>query len=92
MEILKQWLSAEHGRGVALARHLGVPASFVSKMAAGNKPVPVEHGAQIESFTGGAITRRDLFPQSCERIWPELATSPAANDTNAAQAAQQGAA
>lgn len=92
MELLKQWLSAEHGRGSALARHLCVPASFVSKMAAGDKPIPVEHGAQIEAFTEGVVSRRAMFPDTCERIWPELATAPAANDTNAAQAAEQGAA
>ena len=83
MELLKQWLSAEHGRGVALARHLGVPPSFVSKMAAGDKPVPVEHAASIEAFTDGAVPRRALFPESCERIWPELA--------DAALPAEQGA-
>lgn len=91
MELLKQWLSAEHGRGSALARHLCVPASFVSKMAAGDKPIPVEHGAQIEAFTEGVVSRRAMFPDTCERIWPELATARAANDTNAAQAAEQGA-
>jgi DNA-binding transcriptional regulator YdaS (Cro superfamily) len=77
MELLKKWLSDEHGRGAALARHLGVPASFVSKMAAGDKPVPLEHGALIESFTGGAVSRREMFPESFERIWPELAASDA---------------
>jgi DNA-binding transcriptional regulator YdaS (Cro superfamily) len=90
MELLKQWLSAEHGRGSALARQLGVPASFVSKMAAGDKPVPVEHGAGIEAFTGGAVSRQQLFPSDWKRIWPELAQAPAANDANPAQAAQQG--
>jgi DNA-binding transcriptional regulator YdaS (Cro superfamily) len=90
MELLKQWLSAEHGRGSALARHLGVPASFISKMAAGDKPVPVEHGARIEAFTGGAVPRRAMFPDSCERIWPDLAAAPAANDSDAAQGAQKG--
>ena len=57
-----------------------MPASFVSKMAAGDKPVPVEHGAPIEAFTGGAVSRQQLFPNDWRRIWPELATAPAAND------------
>lgn len=73
MEPLKTWLSAERGRGARLARHLHVPASFVSKMADGEKPVPVEHGAPIEQFTERAVTRQQLFPNDWQRIWPELA-------------------
>lgn len=70
---LKTWLSEERGRGRALARHLLVPPSFVNKMATGERPVPAEHGAAIESFTGGAFSRRDYWPDKCERIWPDLA-------------------
>jgi hypothetical protein len=44
-------------------------------MAAGAKPVPVEHGAAIEEFTQGAFSRREYWPESCERIWPDLAAS-----------------
>jgi DNA-binding transcriptional regulator YdaS (Cro superfamily) len=70
---LKSWLSEERGRTMRLAAHLKVPPSFVSKMASGEKPVPVEHGAAIELFTGGAFQRREYWPESCWRIWPELA-------------------
>ena len=67
-----------------LAEHLKVPPSFVSKMAAGDKPIPIEHGATIELFTCGSFTRRECWPDSYARIWPELAqTTP---DTAAAQA------
>jgi DNA-binding transcriptional regulator YdaS (Cro superfamily) len=94
MELLKQWLSAEHGRGSALARQLGVPASFVSKMAAGDKPVPVDHGAAIEQFTDRAVTRQAMFPNDWQRIWPELETAAAndeqAPDTSSQQPAGQG--
>jgi DNA-binding transcriptional regulator YdaS (Cro superfamily) len=86
MQILKTWLSAEHGRGGRLAKHLGVPPSFVSAMGDGRKPVPIVHGAAIEQFTEGAVTRQQLFPHDWRRIWPELA----ANDTHPAQLAQQG--
>jgi DNA-binding transcriptional regulator YdaS (Cro superfamily) len=72
MEILKSWLKAEHGRGGKLARYLGVPPSFVTKMSEGEKPVPVGHGAAIEHFTGGAVTRQAMFPDDWQRIWPEL--------------------
>ena len=73
MEVLKSWLVAERGRGVRLARHLGVPPSFVAKMSDGDKPVPLAHAAQIESFTGGEVTRKAMFPNDWRRIWPELA-------------------
>jgi len=71
---LKSWLAAERGRSVRLARHLNVPASFVARMSEGDKPVPIAHGASIEQFTEGAVTRRQLFPNDWHRIWPELAT------------------
>lgn len=74
MEILKSWLGAEYGRGARLAAHLKLPASFVHNMAAGVKPVPMIHGAAIEQFTQGAVTRQQMFPNDWQRIWPELAT------------------
>lgn len=70
---LRSWLSEESGRGRKLAAHLRVPPSFVSKMASGERPVPTEHGAAIELFTGGAFSRRDYWPDSWQRIWPEMA-------------------
>jgi len=45
-------------------------------MADGRKPVPVVHGASIEAFTRGAVTRQAMFPNDWQRIWPELATIP----------------
>lgn len=79
MDALKSWLSSERGRAIGLAKHLDVVPSFVNKMAAGEKPVPVEHGAAIEAFTGGAVTRQHLFPNDWRRIWPELAAYEAAS-------------
>ena len=72
---LKSWLSEQRGRGRALAVHLRVPSSFVNKMASGARPVPVEHGAPMESFTGGAFSRREYWPDKWDRIWPELAAT-----------------
>jgi DNA-binding transcriptional regulator YdaS (Cro superfamily) len=39
----------------------------------GKRGLPHEHGASIERLTGGAVTRKDLWPQDWQRIWPELA-------------------
>lgn len=86
MNILKVWLEAEYGRGARLARHLKVPPSFVTKIGSGEKPIPVDHGAAIEQFTGGAVTRQQMFPSEWQRIWPELANS--VPDTQASEQQQ----
>lgn len=75
MELLKKWIAAERGRGVRLAAALHVPASFVAKMASGDKPIPLEHATAIEQFTCGAVTRKAIRPNDWSRIWPELAES-----------------
>lgn len=75
MQILKKWLDDERGRAAGLARALGVSATFVWKMAHEDRPVPVEHAAAVERFTGGAVTRRDIRPQDWHLIWPELAAA-----------------
>ena len=90
MLLLKTWLEGEYGRGVKLAKHLGVPASFVSSMADGRKPVPVAHGAAIEQFTEGAVTRQQMFPANWRRIWPELAANADTAPTPAAQELSHG--
>ncbi len=75
MELLKNWIAQERGRGVRLAAALQVPASFVTKMASGDKPIPVEHASAIEQFTDGAVPRQAIRPADWRRIWPELADS-----------------
>ena len=70
-----------------MAKSLGVVPSFVNKMASGERPIPMEHGAAIEAFTAGAVHRKAMFPNDWRRIWPELA----ANDPAPAdQPAEQG--
>lgn len=56
-----------------LAKHLGLSQPFVSQMSTGKKQIPVAHMYRIEQFTGGAVTRRDMHPESPELIWPDLA-------------------
>ena len=71
---LKSWLKTSGKTGKALAEHLGVPQSFVSKIANGDKPIPVDRMAQIEVFTSGEVTRQDMCPDRWHLIWPELAS------------------
>lgn len=70
---LSHWLKEQYGRGQALAAAIGVPQSFVVKMAQGEKQVPAERCVPIERATGGAVTRKDLRPDDWHAIWPEAA-------------------
>jgi len=72
MKHLRVWLKEKHGRSSELARQLGLPLSFVHRMATGQKPIPLEHGAAIEQATGGAVTRQQMFPDRWAYVWPEL--------------------
>jgi DNA-binding transcriptional regulator YdaS (Cro superfamily) len=89
---LSLWLKSERGRQARLARHLKVTDPVVAEWSTGARPVPMRHGLGIERFTDGQVSRRDLFGEECESIWPDLAAAPAANDANAAQIAEKGAA
>jgi len=62
--LLNQWLNGARGRGAALARHLNIPPSMVTKMAAGEKQVPLDHCPYIQSFTAGAVTCEELRPDA----------------------------
>lgn len=74
MKQLNDWLRAERGRAAALARQLGISQAFMSDMASGEKPIPLQHMPAIERFTGGAVTRQQMRPADWADIWPELAT------------------
>jgi DNA-binding transcriptional regulator YdaS (Cro superfamily) len=80
---LPEWLNAQRGRKSGLAARLGVPPSFVIKMANGEKPVPLEHCPAIQEFTGGAVTCEELRPDKAGyfamiRAQSRAATAPAA--------------
>ncbi len=70
---LKTWADLEYGRRLALAKAIGVPPSFVLKMISGEKKVPLAQCMPIERATNGAVTRRDLMPDTYLIHWPELA-------------------
>ncbi len=80
MEKFIEWLNAVSGRRIRLAVHLGVKPPVVSEWVTSKRSVPMVHAAAIEKFTGGVVTRRDLFPQTYAHIWPELANVAATVD------------
>jgi len=76
---IKTYLSQERGRQAWLAKAIGAHAPDISRWADGTRPVPVAHGAAIEAATGGLVTRKELFPDDWQRIWPELSEQTATN-------------
>lgn len=69
---LKTYISEERGRATRLAANLDISASYLSQMASGLAPVSVKRASQIESLTGGAVSRKEFFPEDWQIIWPEL--------------------
>ena len=57
-----------------LADLLGVAESTVTQWRKGIRPIPLRKGVQIEIATKQLVTRRDLYPNEWQDIWPELAT------------------
>jgi len=64
---------AEHGM-TALCAAIGAHVPDMSRWARGLRDVPIERCLDIETATGGCVTRRDLHPR-WYRIWPELVTA-----------------
>lgn len=64
---------AQDGAQSRMAADLAISTAQVWQWKEGRRPVPHEYGAAIEKATGGKVTRKDLFPNSWMRIWPELA-------------------
>lgn len=71
---LNDWVNAQRGRSLDLARSIGVSPPMVSDWSTGKKGVPAERCVPIERATHGAVTRKDLRPDDWQQIWPELAT------------------
>jgi DNA-binding transcriptional regulator YdaS (Cro superfamily) len=78
---LKDWANQTRGRQAALAAFLNVPAPNVCTWVSGQKQPSIKTAVAIEQFTGGEVTRKDLFPADWQQIWPELA-KPAASSVS----------
>jgi len=69
----RDWCKESRGRQAAVAAFLRVPATNVSQWTSGLKQPSIKTAVAIEQFTGGRVTRKDLFPNDWRQIWPELA-------------------
>jgi DNA-binding transcriptional regulator YdaS (Cro superfamily) len=66
------WTS-ERGTASKLAAFLGVSSSYLSQMVSGLSAISEKRCVQIEKFSEGRLSRRDLRPDDRHLIWPELA-------------------
>ncbi len=69
---LNEYLKTKRGLASNLANILGVYPPDISMWSKGAVPVPHKYGAEIEKHTNGRVTRKDLFPNDWQKIWPEL--------------------
>lgn len=70
---LSDYLTSQgHGAVHAMATAIGAHAPDVSDWRNSRRSVPIERCVQIEQFTDGAVSRRDLRPGDWWHIWPEL--------------------
>ena len=74
------------GGPAVVARALNVTTQTVCFYRDGDRRLKTDHGATLESLSGGMVTRKQMWPESWARIWPELA----APDTASTQAAEDG--
>lgn len=69
------------GGPARFARDLGVSTQTVCFWRDGKRRLRAEQGAAIEALTGGKVTRKDIWPATWSRTWPELASADAAEPT-----------
>ena len=61
------------GSQAELARTLGVSCGTVNQWVKGSRPIPANRAVAIERATGGLVTRQEMFPDTWQDVWPELA-------------------
>lgn len=69
---LQTYIDTQRGNATKLASSLGIGLSYLSQMATGERPIQPIRAVLIENLTKGAVTRKDLFPNDWQAIWPEL--------------------
>lgn len=63
------------GGPAKVARALGVSTQTVCFYRDGDRRINAEHGARLEALSLGQVTRKQIWPNSWSRIWPELGTA-----------------
>lgn len=76
------------GSQTKLGEALGVTQQNISYWKGAG--IPVEYGAAIELATHAAVTRKEMWPDSWQKYWPELAQAPANTAQPATENVAQG--
>lgn len=71
---LTNYIQETRGNGKTLAQALGIPTTYLSQMAGGERSISPERCLAIERATGGKVTRKELRPNDFHLIWPDLTT------------------
>jgi DNA-binding transcriptional regulator YdaS (Cro superfamily) len=79
---LKNYIDQERGRATSLAQEIGVSLSYLSQMASGKAPISPEKAVLIEQKTNGLVTRKKMFVNDWQKIWPELKSKRTTGETN----------
>lgn len=69
---LNEYIKTKRGIAGKLAFKLNAHSPDIFRWADGTRPIPLKYGYAIEQATDGHVTRKDLFPNEWEKIWPEL--------------------
>ncbi|MDF0605384.1 YdaS family helix-turn-helix protein [Neisseriaceae bacterium TC5R-5] len=72
---LREYLQQKRGRNKQMADQLQLSPSYTCQLSSGQSPLSPARAVQIEHITHGQVTRRDLFPNNWQDIWPELSPS-----------------
>lgn len=83
--LLTDYLKAERGRVATVARRVRLHPAFVSQVANGRRPVPVDRAADFEAASDRQVRRWHMFPETWHRIWPELVGTEGAPPVTAEQ-------
>lgn len=86
MELAKYMSELPRGGRKRLAIKLGVSASYLSRLASGDRSITAERAIQIEDATNGAVSRVDVRPdikwEKAKRPQrPKLNRGPTLNET-----------
>jgi DNA-binding transcriptional regulator YdaS (Cro superfamily) len=70
---LNEYFKLKRGNAKALAEQMEISPSFLSQLASGEAPISPSRAVLIERVTEGRVSRKDMFPDTWEANWPELA-------------------
>lgn len=76
------------GSQTKLGEALGVTQQNISYWKGAG--IPIEYGAAIELATKGAVTRKEMWPDTWPKYWPELAQALANTAQDATEDVAQG--